>query len=117
VSIFFLVGGESLWNPASTRGMRYLEAAADYGTRVGLDPGLPFESDEVAVDLARFGVFARRALEDYVAAREAGRETLGWVLGPAVVMLDRAGQPLEAATAEQADALTWARAEYGPIPT
>jgi hypothetical protein len=117
MSVYFDVADRTVWNPSNAIGALYLKQAAAIGEQFALDPGLPFASDEVAVDLDRFVPFARRLLAEYAASdHDVWRALVAGVLGPAVVMVDRAGAALEPGTPAEADVLHWAHGMFGGLP-
>ena len=73
MSILFIVPRASVWSPATGRGTQFLDAAAAYGREVGLDPGLPFESDEVTVDVRPSSVGSRTESSRAVLQRRPDR--------------------------------------------
>ena len=116
VSILFIVPPGVGVEPGHRTGHAVPRRGSRLRPEVGLDPGLPFESDEVTVDVRRFEAFARRLLDDYVAADGVERALGELRHRYPVVILDRAGRRLPATNAEQTAALHWARGEFGGIP-
>jgi hypothetical protein len=122
-----------LWNPGNYTSQKYIRYVQALEKELSIESGLvDLQTDEIEVDPDRLEAFARRLLEELAQSNHEVnaaqiRPVLGrysqtnhpvktqiWaVLGPAVVMADRAGRPLNARTPRECELLAEARTLSG----
>ncbi|MBF6214694.1 hypothetical protein IU433_25710 [Nocardia puris] len=111
MSYVFDVGGETVWSPALRVGDLYVRAALNIADVLGVPSGLTAEAEDLwQIDIDAFEGLITAVREVYFTRHhEIQRALLAGVLGPAIVMLDRAGRPIEPRSTAERDFAAWAR--------
>jgi hypothetical protein len=119
VSQYYLLKGRSspwtdedvLWNPAQRVSQIYMGYVQVLERVLSMESGLvDLHVDEIEVDPDRLAAFARRLLEELVRTNhDVFAAQIRAVLGPAVVMADRAGRPLKPIIPREGELLAEAR--------
>jgi hypothetical protein len=104
-----------LWNPAQRVSQIYIGYVQVLERVWSIESGLvDLGIDEIEVDPDRLEAFARRLLEELAQTNhEVKAAQIRAVLGPAVVMADRAGRPLKPLTPREGELLAEARVLRG----
>lgn len=92
------INGGTVWSPALDVGTAYVACAQALGETFHLDPGFSFEAtDFVEADQETFQAFATTLFTRARAAHDHPvlRDLIDAVLVPALVMLERAGTPID----------------------
>jgi hypothetical protein len=97
VSQFFMIGRESLWNPASGVSRVFMRVADALSADVGVPSGVgPMLGDEAQVDLPVFQVFTDTLVSRFYrdSHHPIQRSMTEGFIATALVLLDRAGGTL-----------------------
>lgn len=103
MSYIFDVGEDTVWSPSLRVGRLYVTLASCIVGEVGRGTGLDAVADDMyQIDLPVFGAFVRAVYDDFFSTdHQIHRDLLrGW-LSVSLVLLERAGTPIEARTEEQ----------------
>jgi hypothetical protein len=98
MSYIFDVHGVTVWSPALEVGDAYVRCAVALGSAFGGPPGFDFISEDmVELDLDVFRAFVSRlgAVAAEAADQVVLQDLIDAVLGPSLVMLERAGVSLD----------------------
>jgi uncharacterized protein DUF6086 len=103
VSYVFDIDDDTVWSPSLQVGDLYVRFLGQLAEMLGLPTGLVANaSDMYDIDIDPFENLVKRLFEVYFSSgHPVLRGMIGSVLAPSVVILDRGGRPLVAATAEQ----------------
>jgi hypothetical protein len=103
MSYIFDVGDETVWSPALRVGQTFAKTAECVASVIGYQTGLvAVANDMIEIDLPTFESFALRTFDEYCRSQNfVYRELIRGVLAPSLVMLQRAGLTVPAATEEQ----------------
>lgn len=111
MSYVFNVGDDTVWSPALRVGDLYVRFLRETAEALGESTGLTaVASDMYDIDVEVYSVLVRKIVDLYSSSgHPVLRGLLEGVLMPSVVVLDRAGRPLEPHSDEERDLLGRAR--------
>jgi hypothetical protein len=104
MSYYFEIDGKTVWNPSLRVGLHYLASIQSLSKLEKLDAGMTVTpSDETYFETGQFSEFVAKLLLDYFeSGHPVWRLQVEAVLLPALVMLERAGHPVNMRAAFEA---------------
>lgn len=111
VSFVFDVDGATVWSPALRVGELYVRATQGIAEALGVPSGLTAEAADLwQIDIDAFeGLIAAVREVYFTRHHEILRALLAGVLAPSIVVLDRAGRPVEPRSADEREFVARAR--------
>jgi hypothetical protein len=111
MSCIFEVGEDTVWSPALRVGDLYVRYLREIADMLGVPTGLTaVASDMYEIDVDAYGSLVRKIADLYFSSGHLVlRGLIGGMLGPSVVVLERAGRPLSPQSDEEREFIARAR--------